>query len=45
MTAIQRGLLQRGVFIASNGSGFLSTVTTESDIDTFGDALAEVMRA
>lgn len=44
MTALQLGLLQRGIFIASTGAGFLSSVTTDADIDAFGDALAEVMR-
>ncbi len=42
--ALQRGLLQRGVFLAGTGAGFISTVTTEADLDTFADALAAVLR-
>lgn len=45
MTTLQHGLLQRGTFLASSGAGFLSTVTTEADIDAFADALTDIMRA
>lgn len=41
--ALQHGLLRNGVFLAGNGSGFISTVTTKEDLDRFGGALAEVM--
>lgn len=42
--ALQRGLLRRGVFLAGTGAGFISTVTTEADLDMFADALAAVLR-
>lgn len=43
MKAIQHGLLKQGVFLAANGSGFISTATTTKDLDHFGEALAKVM--
>ena len=45
MTALQREMLVRGTFIAATGSGFISSVTTTDDLDQFGTALADAMRA
>lgn len=41
--SIQHGLLQRGVFLAATGAGFISTVTTKQDLEEFGEALSQVL--
>ncbi|MGM0584221.1 MAG: aspartate aminotransferase family protein [Pseudomonadota bacterium] len=43
MAALQRGLLERGVFIAGTGAGFISSVTTKDDLDSMAGAMRETM--
>jgi glutamate-1-semialdehyde aminotransferase len=43
MTALQRELLRRGVFLAATGAGFISTVTTEADLEMMAAALREAL--
>ena len=45
IAAVQRGLLQRGVFLAGTGAGFISTVTTTADLDRFAEAFAQTLKA
>ena len=45
MHEIQHGLLKRGIFLAVQGAGFISSVTTTQDLDIFGEVLSELLYA
>ncbi|SJZ30829.1 glutamate-1-semialdehyde 2,1-aminomutase [Enhydrobacter aerosaccus] len=44
LAALQAGLLRRGFLISTKGNGFLSTVMTEAELDSFVDAVEGELR-
>jgi len=45
LRALHGELIKRGVILSPNGAAFVSSVTTRDDLDQFGEALAESLRA